>query len=291
MTLFVQQLIEGLSSGAIYAALALAIVLIYKGTGMLNFAQGEMAMFTTYFAWQLLHWGLPLGIAIIITLGASFVGGALIERLIIRPVQGADELTVTVVTLGLFLAINSVAAWIWTSLVKSFPPLVSGPSIRIGEVSISRQAVIILVVAVLTFAIVFWVFKKTTLGLSMRAVADNPVSSRLVGVSVGRINMVSWGLASLLGSIAGILVVPQLFLEPNVLFGVLLYAFAAAALGGMDSFGGAILGGLIVGVVESLAGAYLVPADMKMVLALGIIVVVLVVRPSGLFGSKVQVRA
>lgn len=291
MTLFVQQILEGLSSGAIYAALALAIVLIYRGTGMLNFAQGEMAMLATYFAWQLLHWGAPLLVAIVLALVASFVGGALIERVFIRPIHGADELTVTVVTIGLFLAINSIAAWIWTSLVKDFPPLFGGEPLRFGGVSISRQSVAILAVALVTFVVVWAIFKHTRLGLSMRAVADNPESSKLVGISVGTTTMVSWGLASVLGSLAGILVVPRLFLEPNVLFGVLLYAFAAAALGGMDSFGGAIVGGLIVGVVESLAGAYLVAADLKVVLALGIIVVVLVVRPAGLFGTTRQVRA
>jgi branched-chain amino acid transport system permease protein len=291
MTLFIQQLIEGLSSGAIYAALALAIVLIYRGTGLLNFAQGEMAMFATYFTWQLLEWGAPLLVAIVVALVAAFLGGALVERTIIRPIHGADELTVTVVTLGLFLALNSVAAWVWTSLVKDFPPLFSGGPLRAGGVSVSRQSVATLAVALVTFLVVYLVFKHTSLGLSMRAVADNPESSRLVGISVGRTAMISWGLASMLGALAGILVVPQLFLEPNVMFGVLLYAFAAAALGGMDSFGGAIVGGLAVGVIESLAGAYLVPADLKVVLALGIIVLVLVVRPAGLFGTKKLVRA
>lgn len=291
MSLFVQQIIEGLSAGAVYAALALAIVLIFRGTGMLNFAQGEMAMFGTYLAWQLIAWGIPLAGAVAVALVLSFVGGALIERLVIRPIEGADELTVTIVTLGLFLGINSVAVWIWTSLVKDFPPMFSGAPLRFGDVTVGRQSMGILAVTLVAFALLFALFRHTSLGLSMRAVADNPESSRLAGISVGRTTMVSWGLASVLGTLAGVLVVPKLFLEPNVLFSVLLYAFAAAALGGMDSFGGAIVGGLSVGVIESLAGAYVVPADMKAVLALGIIVVVLLVRPSGLFGSRKQVRA
>jgi branched-chain amino acid transport system permease protein len=291
MTFFIQQVVEGLSAGAIYAALALALVLVFKGTAMINFAQGEMAMFSTYVAWQLNAWGLPLPVAILGALAFAFAGGVVLEWSVVRPVRGANELTVTVVTLGLFLGLNSLAAWIWTSQVKGFPSLFTGDPIRLGGVTVSRDSLGTLVVALLVFGVLYWLFARTRVGLSMRAVAANSESAQLVGVSVNRTSMLSWGLASLLGALAAVLVVPTLFLEPNALFGVLLYAFAAAALGGLDSFGGAIVGGLVVGLTESLAGAYLVPSDMKMVLALGIIMVVLVVRPSGLFGSRTVVRA
>jgi branched-chain amino acid transport system permease protein len=276
------QILSGLATGGIYASVALALVMIYQATHLVNFAQGEMAMFATYIAWSLMQAGLPYWVAFFLTVAIAFVGGVLIERVIIRPVENAPVLSVVIVFIGLLVIFNSVAGWIYTYTIKPFPsPFPSQP--LFGSQVISSHGLGSMAVTLAVLGLVFAFFRFTPLGLAMRAAAQNPVSSRLVGVRVGWMLALGWGLAAAIGAVAGMMVAPVVFLEPNMMGGILLYAFAGALLGGIDSPGGAVAGGFIVGVLENVVGVYL-GTDLKLTAALVIIVTVLVLKPSGLFG-------
>jgi branched-chain amino acid transport system permease protein len=293
MERFIQLVIDGIAIGSIYGALALALVLIFRSTGIVNFAQGEMAMFSTFVAWGLVEAGLPLGLALLATFALSFAGGMLVERVLIRPVEGSDELTILIVTLGLFILINSGAGWIWGFENRSFPRALPGGSADLAGIRVSYESLGIVAVLLAVSGLLFLLFQHTKLGLAMRAAAANPASSRLVGINVGRTLMIGWGLAALLGALAGVLVAPQLFLDVNLMGGVLVYSFAAATLGGFDSPKGAIIGGWVIGVAETLAGDYIgwIGSDLTILVPLAIIFGVLLVRPNGLFGSPEVVRA
>jgi branched-chain amino acid transport system permease protein len=293
MERFIQLVVDGVAIGSIYGALALALVLIFRSTGIVNFAQGEMAMFSTFVAWGLVEGGVPLGLALLTTFVLSFAGGMAVERVLIRPVEGADQLTILIVTLGLFILINSGAGWIWGFENRSFPRALPGGSTEIAGIRLAYESLGIVAVLLAVSGLLFLLFQRTKLGLGMRAVAANPASSRLVGINVGRTLMIGWGLAALLGALAGVLVAPQLFLDVNLMGGVLVYSFAAATLGGFDSPKGAIIGGWIIGVAETLAGDYIgfIGSDLTILVPLGIIFGVLLVRPNGLFGSPEVVRA
>jgi branched-chain amino acid transport system permease protein len=290
---FVQQVVEGLGAGAIYASLALALVLIYRFTGIVNFAQGEMAMFSAYIAWQFTHAGLSFWLALPLTVVISFAGGVVVERVLIRPVEGAPELTLVIVTVGLFIFVNAAAGFIWSFMIKDFPSPFPSGALRAGGVGIAYSTVGILAVVGLVMVLLYLLFQHTKIGLAMRAVASNPASARLVGIRVGWILALGWGLAAAVGAVSGTLVAPLLFLEPNMMGGVLIYAFAGATLGGFDSPAGAVVGGLIVGVVETLAGAYVkaIGPDLKVGVPIVLILGVLLLRPQGLFGRAAVERA
>jgi branched-chain amino acid transport system permease protein len=286
--LFLHQILSGLATGGIYASVALALVMIYQATHLVNFAQGQMAMFTTYLAWALLQVGVPYWGAFAITVVGAFVLGVAIERIVIRPVENSPILAVVIVFIALLVIFNSVAGWIFSYTIKPFPsPFPAEPLFGNSYVSSHElgSTAITLVVLLLLFAF----FRFTPLGLAMRAAAQNPVSSRLVGIRVGWMLALGWGLAAAIGAVAGMMVAPTVFLEPNMMGGILLYAFAGALLGGIDSPGGAVLGGFIVGVLENVVGAY-VGTELKLTLALVVIIGVLVVRPSGMFGKVNVVR-
>jgi len=288
MDLLLHQILSGLATGGIYASVALALVMIYQATHLVNFAQGELAMFSTYIAWALIQAGVPYWAAFVITVGAAFVLGVVIERVIIRPVEQAPILTVVIVFIALLVILNSLAGWIFTYTIKPFPsPFPAEPLFGNSYVSSHElgQTAITLVVLLLLFVF----FRFTPLGLAMRAAAQNPVSSRLAGIRVGWMLALGWGLAAAIGAMAGMMVAPTVFLEPNMMGGILLYAFAGALLGGIDSPGGAVLGGFLVGVLENIVGAY-IGTELKLTVALVIIVGVLVVRPSGMFGQVHVVR-
>ncbi|MGK5555189.1 branched-chain amino acid ABC transporter permease [Actinomadura kijaniata] len=293
MTGFLQQVVEGLGAGAIYASLALALVLIYRFTGVVNFAQGELAMFATYIAWQFTHAGVPFWLALALTLAVAFAGGMLIERVVIRPVEGAPELTVVIVTVGLFILVNAAAGWIWSFLIKDFPNPFPRGALEAGGVGVAYSTLGVMGVVAAVMGLLYLLFRHTKIGLGMRAVAAGPESARLVGIRVGWTLALGWGLAATVGAVSGVLVAPLLFLEPNMMGGVLIYAFAAATLGGFDSPAGAVVGGLVVGVAETLAGAYLdfVGSDLKVGVPLAIILGVLLLRPQGLFGRAAVERA
>jgi len=288
LNLLIHQVLSGLATGGIYASLALALVMIYQATHLVNFAQGEMAMFATYIAWSLLQHGMPYWGAFALTVVIAFVGGVLIERVIVRPVERAPILSVVIVFIALLVIFNSLAGWIYSYTIKPFPsPFPAQPLFGNSYVSSHELGSMGITLAVLLALFVF--FRYTPLGLAMRAAAQNPESSRLVGVRVGWMLALGWGLASAIGAIAGMMVAPIVFLEPNMMGGILLYAFAGALLGGIDSPGGAVLGGFLLGVLENVVGAY-VGTELKLTVALVVIVGVLVVRPSGLFGKVHVVR-
>ncbi len=292
MDIFIQQVVSGLATGGIYAALALALVMIYQATDVVNFAQGELAMFATYICWSLINAGLPYWVAFISTLGIAFVGGVVIERVLIRPVENAPILSIVMVTLGLLVICNSVAGWIWTYLQKPFPSPFSANPFKVGNVVFGAHDLGEIEVTLLVLLCIYVFFRFTPLGLAMRAAAHNPVSSRLVGIRGGWMLALGWGLAAVFGAVAGMMVAPVLTLEPNLMGGVQIYAFAAATLGGFTSPGGAVLGGFIVGVVENLVGTYVsfIGTELKFTVALAMIIVVLLVKPTGLFGSSVVKR-
>jgi branched-chain amino acid transport system permease protein len=283
---FLQQVVAGLASGGIYASLALALVLIYRTTRVVNFAQGEMAMFTTFIAWTLMDRGISFWPAFLLTLAIAFAGGLAIERIVIRPVEGAPILTVVIVTIGLALLLNGLASALWGSEVKSFESAFSTRAIEIGGVAVSVQDIGVIVVSLVIVAVLWLFFRFTKLGLALRAAAVNPDESRLVGVRVGWMLALGWGLAAVLGAVAGMLVAPTVFLEPNMMRAILLYAFAAAVLGGMDSPVGAVVGGLAFGVAQNLVETYIdwIGATLRLPVALAVLLLVLLIRPQGLFG-------
>lgn len=289
MQALLHQILSGLANGAIYASVALALVMIFKATHQVNFAQGELAMFSTYMAYELIDARVPYWRAFFLTLVFSFVVGVAIERVIVRRVKDAPALTAVIVFIGLLLAFNGLAGWIFSFTIKAFPSPFPSQA-WYGTTYLSSHEVGMIGVTLVVLAIVFAFFRFTRLGLAMRAAAENPASSRLVGIRVGWMLALGWGLASVLGAIAGMMAAPIVFLEPNMMGGVLLYGFAAALLGGIDNPWGAPIGGFIVGVLENVAGAYVVGSHLKLALALLVIVAVLVFRPSGLFGRTVVVR-
>jgi branched-chain amino acid transport system permease protein len=291
MELLGQQILAGIATGAIYACMALAVVMIYQAIDHLNFAQGEMAMFSTFIAFQLMLWGLPYWVAFPITLVLSFIGGVLIDRVVFKPIHDAPILSHVVVFIALLAILNSTAGFIWDFTVKSFPsPFGSSPLFGSSLISAHQAGMIGVTLLLLVFLFVF--FRYTRIGLSMRAAAANPASARLVGVRVGWMNALGWGMAAAIGAIAGILIAPVVFLEPNMMISILLYGFAGAVLGGLTSPGGAVLGGFMVGVVENLAGTFIpvIGGELKLPIALMLIVAVLVFKPSGLMGRTVVQR-
>jgi branched-chain amino acid transport system permease protein len=292
-TEFAQQIAAGVREGAIYAGLALAIVIIYRSTGVINFAQGEMATFTTFVAWSLMNHGLSFWTAFPIVLALAFTGGVAIERVVIRPVENAPVVTIVIVTLGLALLLNGLMSLIWGGGNQQFRGPFSTRTIDVGGVPISVQDIGIVAVSVGLVALLALFFRFTKLGLALRASALNPDSSRLVGVRVGWMLAFGWGLAAVLGAVAGMMVAPVVFLDPNMMQTILLYAFAAAVLGGLDSPLGAVVGGLLLGVTITLLGRYVgfVGQTLKLPTALLLILLLLIVRPGGLFGSVTVRRA
>jgi branched-chain amino acid transport system permease protein len=289
MEAFINQVVSGLATGGIYASVALALVMIYQATHHVNFAQGEMAMFSTYLAWTMINAGMPYWLTFFATVAIAFVLGVLIERIIVRPVEQAPVLSVVVVFIGLLVIFNSLAGWIYTYTIKPFPsPFPKDPPFGLHYLSSHELGAIGVTLVVLVMLFVF--FRYTPLGLAMRAAAQNPQSSRLVGIRVGWMLALGWGLAAAVGATSGMMVAPIVYLDPNMMSGILLYALAAALLGGIDSPGGAVLGGFIVGVLENLVGAYLIGNELKLTVALILIVGVLTVRPAGMFGKVVVTR-
>jgi len=275
-----------LATGSIFASLALALVMIYRSMDVINFAQGEMAMFTTFIAWQLIQAGLPLWAAFASAIAVSFAGAVALERIVVRPVERKPQLTVVIVTLGLLITFNGLAGWIWGYEVKAFPSLFPTAPVRLGGASFSAQDLGVIGVSLAALIAMYLFFSRTKLGLAMRAAALYPEEARVLGVPTGWMLALGWGFASVIGTISGLMVAPIVFLDPNMMQSIVVYAFASAVLGGLDSPAGAVIGGLSLGVVLNLLGTYVdaIGTDLRLPVAFAIIVAVLVVRPSGLFG-------
>jgi branched-chain amino acid transport system permease protein len=292
---FVQQIVTGLGDGAIYASLALALVLIYRATHIINFAQGEMGMFSTYIAWSLItHHGWSWWPAFVFVLGVSFLGGVGIHQTVIRPLQRGGELTIVMATIALLVLLNALASWIWQPDEKTLESPLAGGTWSIGTVAIPKQSVYDLLVVLVCVVALWALFNYTKLGLALRSSAVDPAASRLLGVRVTWMLSIGWGFAAVLSAVAGLLAAPAIFVfTPSYMQTIIIYAFAAAVLGGIDSPIGAVIGGLALGVTINLLGAYLpgqITPDMRLPVALAILLVVLVLRPSGLRGRAVVRR-
>jgi branched-chain amino acid transport system permease protein len=289
MDFFIQQIASGLTSGAIYACVALGLVMIYVSTDHINFAQGEMAMFATYIAWALIQEGVPYWIAFGFTVLIAFAGGLFIQRVILKPLENAPVLALVVCFIALLSFFNALAGMLWSYTIKQFPsPFPQRDLFGNGLVSLQQFGVVAVTIIMLGVLTVF--FRFTTLGLAMRAAAQNATSARLMGVRVSWMLALGWGLAAGIGSIAGMLVAPIVFLDPNMMTGILVYGFAGALVGGIGNPLGAVAGGFIVGVLENLVGSYVIGNELKLTFALIIVVSVLLVRPAGIFGRVIVKR-
>jgi branched-chain amino acid transport system permease protein len=289
-SIFAQQTVAGLSQGAIYGSLALALVLIYRATEVINFAQGEMAMATTYVAYQLTVWGLTFWLAFFITLVFAFVFGVVTQLVFIRPVQHS-VIAVVIVTVGLFILIDGIVTWKWGGELRFMDAPFGNQVYHVGGVAFSRQDIGVLVVSVLTVIVLWLLFQFTKLGLAMRAAALRPAAASLVGVRVNWMLALGWGLAAVLGAVAGMMTEPTTFLQPTMMQPILLYSFAAAVLGGLESPAGSVVGGLLLGVFLNLVGQYLdfATSELRLPIAFAVLLAILLLKPGGLFGRR-QVR-
>lgn len=306
MELFFRLVLGGVGNGAVYASVALALVLIFRTTGLLNLAQGEMALFSTYFTWKLTDLGLGIAAAIVVSVVASMVAGALIERFLIRPIDapGKSPLNVLIVMLGLFLALNALAQLAFSTDAEPMPkawPSVGSPGslvgdsatlTTLGDIRISWSVVALGLALTAECLLLYVLFQKTRVGLMLRAVASNSDSARLVGIRSSAMLMLGWALAAGLGALAGSLVAANGgSVNPGLMAVVLVYAFSAAALGGFDSPVGAVVGGMIVAIAEALTTGYVDALEtIELAVPFGLILIVLLVRPTGLFGRKVVER-
>jgi branched-chain amino acid transport system permease protein len=293
MDIFLERLFDGVTNGAVYAIMALALVVVFRSTGTINFAQGEMALFTTYLAWWLTTVGLPVWLGAIAAGATGFLLGAIVERTLIRPIRRRNDMASLIVALGLFTAFNALAGLLWNSETKPMPSLFPAGLEDFFPIAGARlywDALGVWLVVLALIAGVFFLFNRTRLGLHMRAVADNAESAALSGVPTGRILMLGWGLAGIVGSLAGVLVTPlsATQLSLTTMFPILIYASAAALFGGLDSPVGAVVGGLAIGVLEALITGYVefIGGTLPQTAALVVIVLILLFRPTGLFGTR-----
>lgn len=298
MEIFLDRLFAGLTSGSVYVLIALALVVVFRSSGTINFAQGEYALFTCFVAWWLTTKGFPLVLAMFASMAVGFLLGVVTERTLIRPIRKRSEAAVLIVALGLFTALNGADGWIWGPEDKVFPhllPSAISDYVSIAGARLHYDSIGIMLLTAVVVALLSLLLNKTPLGLQMRAVATNPESAALSGVKVGRVLSASWGISSVIGSFAGVLLVPVL--PPNQLnlsafFPILIYASAAALLGGLDSILGAVVGGIVFGVAESMLNGYatFLGGTLQLTVAFAIIVLVLIVRPTGLFGRRLVTR-
>jgi branched-chain amino acid transport system permease protein len=299
MSQFIQTVATGLSMGSVYAVVALAIVLIYRSTGVMNFAQGEMAMLSTFIGWSMIvyfsAWALPLNmnywLPFLLSVVIAFIIGAGVERVVLRPVEEAPVLNSVIVTLGLFTLFNSVAIWRYGGIAKPFPSptFFQGSALSVGPVVISRLNIGVFSTSVLIMLLLYLFLNFTKVGLAMRAAAENRMACRMVGIPANRMLTLGWAFAAAVGAMAGMLVAPIIFLSPNMMFATLIFAFAAAVLGGLQSLPGAIVGGLLLGIIQNMAGTY-IGSEIDITSAFVVIVLVLLVRPTGLLGRRVVRR-
>ena len=287
--IFAQQTVAGLAIGAVYGSLALALVLIYRATEVINFAQGEMAMATVYIAYQLIQWGFSYWEAFVVTVVAAFLLGTLIQVTVIRPVQHKSVIAVVIVTVGLFILIDGLVNWRWGGAIRFMPAPFGQRVYHVGGVSFARQDLGTLVVTLISVALLWALFQFTKLGLAMRAAALRPAAAALTGVRVDWMLAIGWGLAAVLGAVSGLMAEPSQFvLQPTLMQPILLYAFAAAVLGGLESPAGAVVGGLALGIFLNLVGQYVhfVTSELRQPFAFAVLLAVLLVKPTGLFGKR-----
>jgi branched-chain amino acid transport system permease protein len=283
---FLQFTLSGIVFGMIYAAVALSLVLIWRGTRLLNYAQGGMAMFTTYIAIEVVYHTHNYWAGFVVALAAGIVLGAICELTVIRPTLGRPPLNAVIVTIGLLILLEGLAGIFFGGQYRSFPAAFSVTGLRVGgtPLGVSRFDVFVAAAVLVTTLALALMFRYTAAGLRMRAAAFNAAVAQLSGIRVARVLTVGWALAGLLGALAGVLVSPSTFLYPNSMDTIFVFGFTAAVIGGLDSPAGAVVGGLLLGVALSYVGGYL-GSDVTALFALGILVAVLMIRPDGLFAG------
>jgi branched-chain amino acid transport system permease protein len=286
---FLQFTLSGAVFGMVYAAIALSLVLIWRGTRLLNYAQGGMAMFTTYVAIEVIYKTGSYWAGFVVALAAGVVLGAICERGVVRLTTGKPPLNAVIVTIGLLILLEGLAGILYGGQYRSFPPAFSIIGLRVGHtpIGVSRFDVFVAAAVLVTTLAFAAAFRYTAAGLRLRATAFNPTIARLSGIRVARVLTVGWALAGLLGALAGVLVSPSTFLYPNSMDTIFVYGFTAAVIGGLESPVGSVVGGLLLGIVLSYVGGYLGSQgpDLTALVALGILVVVLMIRPDGLFAG------
>ncbi|MDK2930644.1 MAG: branched-chain amino acid transport system permease protein [Bacillota bacterium] len=280
-----QQIVSGLAAGCLYALAALGLVLIYRTMDIVNFAHGEMAMVSTFVAYTLLsRLGLPYVLAAAGALAFAALFGMLVERVFLRPIQNGPLISMMIMTLGLFMVFNGAAGWIWGFDPVSFPYAVKGRPLILWGLIITRDSLLVLTVTLVMAIALYLVLKFTLAGIAIRATSQNARAARLMGVPVPRVYSLTWGMSSALGAVAGILIAPTTFLSPNMMAEVQIKAFTAAVLGGFSSLPGAVVGGLLLGVLENIVAGY-ISTQLKSTFAFALIVAVLCIRPSGILGT------
>ena len=283
--MFWQQVASGLSAGCLYALAALGLVLIYRTMEIVNFAHGEMAMISTFVAYTLLvRVGLPYVLAMLVALAFAFIFGMAIERVFLRPIQEGPLVSMMIMTLGLFMVFNGAAGWVWGFDPVSFPYAVRGRPVFIGDIIVTRDSLLVLAVTVIMAGALYLALRFTMAGIAIRATSQNPRAARLMGVPVSKVYSLTWGMSAVLGAVAGVLIAPTTFLSPSMMAEVQIKAFTAAVLGGFSSLPGAVVGGLLLGVLENLVAGY-ISTQLKSTFAFALIVVVLLIRPSGIMGT------
>ncbi|GGF52876.1 branched-chain amino acid ABC transporter permease [Marmoricola endophyticus] len=278
--------LTGLTLGMVYAAFALALVLIWRSTRIVNFAQAPMAMVTTLVALQVIDAGAPYWVGFLVALVSGLVLGAVVERVLVRPVEGKAEINAVILTLGLFIVLHAVAGLVFGNDYQSFPAPFGLSGFRVGDLNVALTGfgIFTIVIVLVVMAALAALFRFTDLGLRMRAAAFNPEVSRLLGVPVGRMLTIGWALAAVVGSLAGLLIAGGSLVYPSYMDSVVVFGFVAAVLGGLDSPVGAVVGGLLLGLALSYVSGYL-GAQLVTLASLVILMLVLTLRPGGLFSS------
>lgn len=290
MQQFVDLTLNGVILGAIFGAFALTLVLIFRATGIINFGQGAQAMFSTYLALEVVQRGGSYWVAFVVALASGFVIGAVVERVLVRPVETGPEINAVILTLGIFIGFIALAAILFGNTFESFPAPFGLTGLMVGDlrVAITPNDIYRLLAVLAAMALLLTLFRFTSLGLQLRASAFGPEVARLLGVRVGRMLTFGWALAGLFGALAGVLIAGGGFISPNFMDGVVVFSFVAAVLGGLDSFLGAVVGGLVLGLTNTYVAGYVEEGSALVTLAaLAILVTVLLVRPNGLFSSSV----
>lgn len=291
--LIAQLVVDGIAKGAVYAALALAIVVVHRSTGVINFAQGEFATLSTMLTAALTASGISIWIAVPIAMTASFIGAAVVQSALVRPIQHRPHMVVIAMTIGLYICASAIGEITFGPIPRSLPSLFPSGGITLGDVRFSFSVLGVLALQAAAILALTMFFSATKAGLGFRAVATAPDESRFVGVPVERMQMVGWGLAAALGAVAGVsLTSLGVFVEPTMMSNVLVYSLAAVTIGGADSAAGAVIGGVLIGIAESLA-SLVVPGlsgGSGMIVALIVILMVLLIRPQGIFGQGVVSR-
>lgn len=280
-----QIIISGLITGSLYALAGLGLVLIFKTSDIVNFSQGEMAMFNTFIAFILLtSLGLPYYISFILTIIFAAFMGFVIQKLVIKPLEKAPLVSSMIATLGLIMILNGLAGNLFGFDTKKFPKMFDGKNLNIGSISIDPNSILTIIVTLVIMGALYYYFKYTMSGLALRAAAQNPEAAKLMGISVNKVVSMTWIISAMLSAVAGMLIAPTTFLDINMMADVHLKSFSAAVLGGFNTFTGPVLGGFLLGVIENLFGKY-ISLTWKTVFAFALIVIMLVIKPNGILGT------